>query len=144
MKATALVDTPPQFRTPSFIALRNKWYRKAEASGGIVIDELGYKNGRERAKRSGPHVTMLFSVDGGELDASSRSPHDNADAEYWGLMSEWAAKLPDQYRGTAFLRAWAEMGEAKGAAARVGISRWAARKYVIWFTRILRRKKVLR
>lgn len=156
MKAAALVDVPAAFRTPAFIAERNAWYRRLEREG-FDVDELGYKNGRERAKKG----VKLSDVEhatpesyGHDASAAEQMnvrrfgrplpAWDLERAEYWRIVAEQVERLPANYYGTPLLRRWAEVGEIKGAARDVGLTRWKARRIVDKFVLVLKRKKVLR
>jgi hypothetical protein len=156
VKAAALVDVPAAFRTREFVTLRNTWYRKLEADG-FAVDELGYKQSRERAKK-GPSMIdpALREPESYGHDASAAEQMnlrrfgrplpawDLARAEYWRLMAEQVEHLPANYYGTPLLRRWAEIGEIKNAARECGITRWKARRIVDRFLLVLKRKGVLR
>jgi hypothetical protein len=156
VKAAVLVDVPAAFRTREFIAERNKWYRRLEAEGHAV-DELGYKQSRERAKK-GVKMSDPAHADA-ELyghDASAAEQMnvrrfgrplpawDLERAEYWRLVAEQVEHLPANYYGTPLLRRWAELGEIKTAAKDTGTTRWKARRIVEKFLLGLKRKGVLR
>lgn len=152
-----LVTTPAPFKTAAFIAKRNAWYRRLEGEGH-QIDELGYKQSRERAKK-GPKMGNPLRY--GQRDEGDRAEQDadrvNAQhfgrarpvwdlelAEYWRLISGQVEALPDNYKGKRFLRRWAECGEVKTAARDTGVSWWMGRKVHGKFVNLLKRKKVLR
>lgn len=157
MKALALVDVPPQYRTPAFIEQRNAWYRRLEAEG-FAVDEIGYKQSRQRAKK-GPCIrdvgaTVDHESYGHDASAAEQinvrrygrplAAWDLGRAEYWRLISEYVGALPSNYPGIALLRRWAEIGDIKNSAKDCGMTRWHARRIVDRFLLTLKRKRVLK
>jgi predicted metal-dependent phosphotriesterase family hydrolase len=59
-------------------------------------------------------------------------------------MSAQVEALPATYKGRAFLRRWAAIGDVKTAAEDVRLSRWHARRVHERFIAMLKRKGVLR
>lgn len=161
-KRTVMGEMPvPSYVTPKFTALRNEWYRRLEREG-FEVDEPGYKSARER-RRKGPaladpqrYVANNSAYAAGAITDEAIIEHANTyrfggprlvwdldNAEYWRLMSAQVEALPHCYKGKAFLRRWAEIGDVRTAAADVGISRWHGRKLHERFMAVLKRKKVL-
>lgn len=140
MRPSALVQAPPpRFASREFIALRNDWYRRLEAEGH-EIEEYGYTPSRLRRRKGVPLGNMnIYST----ARSESESPWDLDNAEYWRLMSAEVEALPDCYRGKAFLRRWAEIGDVRTAAEETGVSRWHGRKIHERFIQLLKRKRVL-
>jgi hypothetical protein len=152
------IDVPAQYRTRSFLALRNEWYRRLEREG-VEVDEPGFVPRRER-KRKGPQLGNPVRYGNPQfepevdLEAAERVNAERfggpracwnlENAEFWQLMAEQVEALPWSYFGKTFLRRWAEIGDIKTAAADTGVPRWRARQIHERFVELLKRKRVLR